>query len=401
VAFKNASQLPKVYYGLHMVAGLAQYPEIPGAPTILIEEPTLQNMDPTAQGKPVYVHHVDEVDLSKLENEIAGVWIRSFFNEADGAHWAEFTIQSDLGHEAISKGFVLSNSYIPKQQDGPGEYHGMRYNNAITAGEYEHLALTPRPRYQESIILTPEEFKAYNAKKLNERMALKNSKGVSTMAFTLFGKKKIENTADLEGAVVELPKSKKQVELSKLVNDADEKEVKEAKNEYAADLSHKVKLHDGKMCNVGELLEMHKTNSEAMEALKKENEEMKAKMPKEEGKEEGTEEHNSEDPAEDKEIAGKAKEIEDHEKAEMAEKEKKMNALSDLEKLYLAKGLEVPAKLQAAKKNSIEHFNALKNAQAEADKLEAEKIKNAQSKDKDGGEIKTTSDRAAEGKAKY
>lgn len=397
MAIKNAKQLPRVYFGLHMVAGLAEYPEMAGAPRILIEEQTLQNMDPTAQGKPVYVHHVDSVDLSKLENEIAGVWVRSFFNEADGAHWAEFTVQSDEGHAAISKGFVLSNSYLPKKEEGPGEYHGMRYTNAITEGEYEHLALTPRPRYQESIVLTPEEFKAYNAKKLNERLALKNSKeGASTMALNLFGKKKIENAEEVMGMSVELPKSKKTVEILKLINEADDKAEKEAKNEYAADLSHKVKLHDGKMCNVGELLEMHKTNSEAMETMRKENEEMKAKMDPAEGAGAGEEKHDN-----DKDIAAKSKEVEDHEKAEKEAGEKKMNALAELEKTYLAKGLEVPTTLKANLKNSKEHFDTLKNAQAKAEAEAAEKLKNDSASQKDGGEILTTSDRAKIGADKY
>jgi hypothetical protein len=376
-----------------MVPGVAFYPEMEGKPLILIEEQTLQNMDPTAQGKPVYVHHVENVDLGNLEMEMAGVWIRSFFNEADGAHWAEFTVQSDEGHEAVRRGFSLSDSYIPRKQTGPGEYHGMAYKNAVIVGEYEHLALTPTPRYQESAqvgLLTPEEFKAYNEKKLQERAALKNSKGDGKMKFNWF--KSVKNEQDISPEdMVELPKSKKTVSVLKLVNEADDKAEKEAKNEYAADLSHKVKLHDGKMCNVGELLEAHKKLNEEHEALLKEHNEIKDKLPKEEGAEQ-----NEGGEGEDKDIIGKAKEIEEHEKAEIEAGEKKKNSLAELEKLYLAKGLEVPSTLLEQKKKGIEHFDALKNAQSIAIKKELEeaRLKNAKAAE----EIQTVEDRVALGR---
>lgn len=390
---KNAKQFPKILFGMHMSPGVAYYPEMEGKPLILIEEPALAEMDPTAQGKPVYVHHVDRVDLANLENEMAGVWVRSFFNEADGYHWAEFTVQSDAGHEAVKRGFVLSNSYIPLQEGGAGEYHGMGYKNSVIKGEYEHLALTPTPRYQESAqigLLTAEEFKAYNEKKLAERKALQNSKGATQM-FNLFKKAKLENSAELEGVIVELPKSKKQVELSKLLNDTDEKMEKEAKNEYAADLSHKVKLHDGKMCNVGELLEMHKKLNDEHEATKKELEELKSSMDPEATESTGKEN-------EDESMAAKAKEIEEHEKSEVEEGEKKMNALAELEKMYLDKGLEVPAELKAKLSNSKENYDKLKNAQGKAMAEAAKSLKNSS---KDVPEIQTTADRVAVGKAKY
>lgn len=376
----NANQLPKVYYGLHMVAGVAQYPEMQGAPTILIEEPALQNADRTAQGKPVYVHHVEQVDMANLELEMAGVWVRSFFNEADGAHWAEFTVQSDEGHAAIAKGYVLSNCYIPKTQTGPGEYHGLKYNNAVTVAEYEHLALTPTPRYQESIVLTPDAFKAYNEKKLSERLALKNSKGVAPMfEFIKIGKSKIENGIDAE-TFVNLPKSGKSVNVQKLLNEVDEKMEKEAKNEYAADLSHMVKMHDGKMCNVGELMDAHKKLNEEHQTLMKEHEEMKGKMPKEENGDEPMETLSDEEtPSDDKEMMGKAKEIEEHEKKEIEEGEKKKNALLALAKMYTDKGLEVPAKLQNQLGVVEDHFKKMQNAQgaAFADAAAKEKLKNA------------------------
>ena len=60
---KNAKQMPKRYYGLHMTEGVAEYPEhakegssIP--PRILILENTLKKMDSTFEGLPVFVLQV-------------------------------------------------------------------------------------------------------------------------------------------------------------------------------------------------------------------------------------------------------------------------------------------------------------------------------------------------------
>ena len=59
---------------------------------------------------------------------------------------------------------------------GSGVCHGVDYDNEVTDGEYEHLALVEDPRYEDSIILTPDEFKAYNLEKENELSMLTNSK---------------------------------------------------------------------------------------------------------------------------------------------------------------------------------------------------------------------------------
>ena len=93
-------------------------------------------------------------------------------------------------------------------------------------GEYDHLALVPDPRYAESVILTPEQFKQYNFDKETQLKKLSNSKsetGVIEGMFNFFKKTKIENS-DLESMSVKLPKSGREVELTKLINDMDQME---------------------------------------------------------------------------------------------------------------------------------------------------------------------------------
>lgn len=267
---KNALEEPKLFYALHMCAGVAEYPEMEGSPRILIEEETLRKMDPTAQGKPIYVHHVEKVDLANLQEEMAGVWVRSFFNEADGKHWAEIMVISDEGHQAVRNGWKVSNAYQPTSEGPGGMWHGVEYQAEIMDGEFTHLALTPTPRYQESVIFSPEEFKKYNERLTEQRLALQNSsiKGERKMKLNFFKREAVKNAEDLSGMEVTLPKSNKTISLERLVNEADDRITREEKGEEMANVMHKVKLHDGSMCNVGELIEKFKTSAEENSTLR-------------------------------------------------------------------------------------------------------------------------------------
>lgn len=275
---KNASQFPKRYYGLHMVEGCAEYKTQDSTPfKIFVGEDAIKNMDSTFEGKPVYVDHVDEVNVEDIE-QADGYVVKSFFNKTDGKHWAEFIVTTDKGHDAISNGWALSNAYEITQENMGGKWHGMDYDKEVLAGVYEHLAIVQDPRYKESIILTPEEFKAYNEKKEGELLKLSNSnkQGVISMGkFSFFKKQKVENSVDLESTIVVLPRTKREVELSVLINEADKEE--EVMNELEI---------DGEKVPMNELEEMYrnskkKKNEETEVVVKKENEDDKEEEKKE------------------------------------------------------------------------------------------------------------------------
>lgn len=343
----NAKTLPVVYYGLHMVEGVAEYREKAEPYRILILENALKEMDATFIGRPVYVEHVDEVKLDRLELEADGYVVESFFNKADGKHWAKFIVVSDRGHEAIRKGWRLSNAYTLRQTGAGGQWHGVDYLKEVTKGEYDHLAIVPDPRYDESIILTPDEFKEYNAKKEAELLKLANSndnKGDTIMFFT---KEKVKNSADLEKMSVELPKSKKTVELMKIINAADEMEMNSDKPVYANG-DHKIKINESEEMSVNELVEKYnsicsKKNEdddadEALEAEKKKNAEEEEKKKNEAAAEE-EKKKNEAKKAEDE----KAKNAKDAEKAaKTAEFEALKNAreAAELDKLKNSATLE-------------------------------------------------------------
>lgn len=267
----NARQLPSIYYGLHMVEGVAEYRDEGKDPyRIYVGEETIKNMDATFAGRPVYVRHVDGVDLENLQTEADGYVIESFFNKLDGKHWAKFIVVSDKGREAVKKGWRLSNAYIPKSFTAGGECHGVPYAKEVTMAEYEHLAIVPNPRYEESIILTPEEYKKYNSEKELELSRVSNAKKENESMLNFFKKTKVENGGDLENTVVTLPKTKKEMTISALVNEMDDHykkdEGKDPKAPAMANGEHMVKVNDEDM-SVNDLVAKHVEMKEAHNKL--------------------------------------------------------------------------------------------------------------------------------------
>ena len=326
-------------------------------------------MDPTFSGKPIFVDHVDEVEpkLDRLKNEADGWVIKSFFNAADGKHWCEFIVTSERGLKAVERGMWLSNAYVAKKKGAGGLWNGVPYVAEITEAEYEHLAIVNNPRYEESVILTPEEFKRYNEEKLTELKKFTNSKG-ENMKFQIFKKSKVENAIDPELTVV-LPKSGKEKSIGQIINEADDMEQNKAA--CMANLEDKVKMYDGSMCNVGELLERHKALNSELEEMKKKKEDSieheEEVAPKETPVEVEGDMHNDE--SDDRDAKKKALELAEHEDKELEE---------------------------AKKQNELEEKKALAKAKAEA-------LRNAplRFENEEPVRIELTSDKVQRGKARY
>jgi chemotaxis protein histidine kinase CheA len=332
----------KVYYGLHFCPGVAEYAEPDKDPyRIFINEDTIRKMNPTFAGRPIYVEHVDEVpeDLDEIRNEADGWVMESFYNPADGKTWAKFIVVTKRAERAIKNGYKLSNAYIPKNFGAAGLWNGVNYAKEVTDGEFEHMGIVKKPRYAESQILTPEEFKRYNEEREIELIRIANSEDQSketpSMKLNFFKRTKVENSADFEGVIVTLPKSGKEVSVTQLVTDADAATAEAGKP------------------RVANAMDMFGEGEAAMSVgdLAKKVAELEAKIaalsaPVANEDEEGEAMENEEDEAGREEEIAEKKKNEDAEKAAKAAEEKKKNSA------------DAAAKAKAKKEN----FEALKNA---------------------------------------
>lgn len=329
-----------------MSEGVAEYRKKGVAPLrILILENALKKMDPSFEGCPVFVHHNPDFDYENVESEADGYVVESFFNQLDGKHWSKFIVISDEGFDAVKRKWKLSNAYSGTSFSNGGQWHGVDYSKEITQGRYEHLALVPNPRYEESMILTPEEFKEYNAGKEAELLRLANSKdsieeqGDNSM----FWKKGKADNID-ETMMVTLPKSKKDKSLVQIINDMDAYEMAQLGPQMANN-DHHVMVGDKQM-RVGDLLDCYNASQAEMAEMKK--------------LKDGVEN----DDSEDKKKKEAAEKLENSKKAEETlrlENEKKAEDAKAAETLRLEnEKKELEAK--KAKEGDKEHFDKLMNA---------------------------------------
>lgn len=288
---KKISSQPERFYALHMAEGLAEYKDDKGPYKILLKRDVLNKMDPTFTGCPVYVGHEDDVDLKNLDmSELDGMVVRSFYNQADGNHWAEFMAFTDAAKEAIrQKKWKVSNCYNSTNAGG-GKWQGSEYRHEIRQGKYDHLAIVPNPRYTQSMVLTPDEFKAYNAEKNAELTKIANSDDSQERGNTvktilnIFKREKVQNAdINFDELEVTLPKSGKTVALTKIVNDADEKIQNAGKPCYSND-DDIVKMDNEEMS----VAELKKAYNE-MKKEKEENDEGDEKELSDEKKKKGDE----------------------------------------------------------------------------------------------------------------
>lgn len=320
---KTANSKGQIFYGLHFYPGVAEYSEPDKNYRIYLNEKTLRKMNPTFAGRPVYVDHVDDVspDVDVVKAEADGWVVESFFNEADGKTWAKFIVVTDRALKAIQQGYKLSNAYICTGFGPGGLWNGVTYEKEVLGAEYEHLAIVKNPRYEESLIYTPEQFKQYCEEQRMELKRLANSKETSEMKLSFFKKQKVENSVDYQDLVVILPKTGVEKTVVQLVNEADEAHA----NKGYANEDDLVKLGNEE-CTVKELVEKYNQMSAEKENAQE------PEMENEEDDELENEDEELENVEDDEEAKKKALELAMHEEEEILEK-KKENKKKNFNKL--------------------------------------------------------------------
>ena len=317
--FQNAKEEPKVFYCKHIAPGVCAYAD----ETILIGEEALKEMDKTFAGKPIYVNH-QKVDLEKIQQEADGYVAESFYLPEDGCHWAKMIIVSDKGHEAIRKGWKVSNAYVPDEFGIGGEWHNIPYNREVMKAHYTHLALVDNPRYEEAEVMTPEDFKMYKEQKREQLKSLENAKTKGegkTMKWKLFKRTEVTNSDDLSNTMVELSNGTA-ISIGEMVNsvEKDIQEKKEAKNKCNDLLEEAVKVN-GEEMKVKDLIKEYESKCNKCnedEEDKEEDEENKSKKASKKNAEEGKDEEEKKDSEE--------------EEKDKEEKESKKNEGEDIDK---------------------------------------------------------------------
>lgn len=253
------SQHAKIFYARHMQPGTARYED----ETILVDTNALKSMLKSGVGKPVYINH-QPVDLANMKNDAAGYVTDAFYNELDGWGWFKILAIDDECHNAIRKGWSVSNAYRPTQWGAGGTKNNVPYDREVLNGDFTHLAIVPDPRYEDATIMSPEEFISYQESNKRKLAELQNSKPSSEkgtpIMFKLFKNKQEEVTSvDLE-TLVQLEDGK-QVSVGEMVNamkknaeDDEEDKKKKKEEEDKENALNSIVEVDGKKMPVRDLI---------------------------------------------------------------------------------------------------------------------------------------------------
>lgn len=289
------------YFAKHFQAGTCKYED----KVVFVDNPTIKQAMSSFDGKPVYIDH-QEVDESNLKEQADGAVVKCFYNEVDGWYWLEFIALTEELEEKIKNGWSVSNAYSVLKKGEGGTWHNNQYDFEILELEFNHLAVVENPRYEQSCIMTPEDYKKYNENeklKLNElqnSIIKKQNKNGGKGMFKLFSTKK--ETLNIDDNVAIQLENGKDVSLSDMVkfwNEAEEEKKKEEEkkneSEYPKD-DDVVKIGDNEV-SIKELKENYKKmmrkNEMTEEEKKKEEENNKKKNEAEEEKKKEEENKNS------------------------------------------------------------------------------------------------------------
>lgn len=272
---KNSiSQYPKVFFARHIGEGVVSYKNTDGGEDIFfIGNDTLKKMNASFTGKPVYIQH-QEVPLSQMKERAVGYVVESFYLPEDGKQWLKMLITDDEAFEAIQNGWKVSNAYNVKDLGAGGVWHNIPYKREILDGEYEHLALVADPRYEEAVIMTPEDFKSYkeakkkeldamsldNSKKAVIKKSVENNKERKTM-FQFFTKKKVENMdgVALQDVEVQLENGSS-MKIGDIVKSVEENLKKQATE---TPIEEKKVMVNGKEVTISALIKMYNEQEKA------------------------------------------------------------------------------------------------------------------------------------------
>jgi hypothetical protein len=206
----------------------------------LLTKETMDRLAPKLKGKPIVIQHdgnYPNVPLCDIHGYVSNVT----YNDNDGQYYAEFTVHTEEGKKAVKELKYGSCGYSAKFNDKGGNYHNICYNNEIVDGDFYHLALTDKPRYEKAKILNNSKenyMTAPDEKNLIEQ--------VKELLLNSLPPKKVEakdeyvvKTGDKEYSVSEIKKLLNSMEKSKEDEELSKKKLENAKELYNSATANK------------------------------------------------------------------------------------------------------------------------------------------------------------------
>lgn len=150
----NNSKNVNEYRAQFLQYGLASYEDCDEG-VALLEKEVIDKMLPSFIGKPVVIDHVDAQPEEIFNSGLAvGRVTDASWNPETGWYECTFTAESQEAKNLIKNGYSVSCAFNVKSVKEGGEWHAIKFQEAITDGSFTHLALVANPRYEDSKIFT-------------------------------------------------------------------------------------------------------------------------------------------------------------------------------------------------------------------------------------------------------
>lgn len=204
---RNDKTWPKDYECTFLEPGVASYEDV-GQGVAFLSKETIDNMLPSFIGKPMVLtpsrsHKDMRPESIGNDKAVVGLVTQAWWNAADGKYHAKFILTNDTAKEIAEQGYGVSCSFKVLNTGKGGTWHAVPYDEEITAGEFEHLALVSSPRYEDMRVLVNSKAGVREAK-MNSNIKASvvidrfrtESKGLVFRASVYYGDRFVDQTGD-------------------------------------------------------------------------------------------------------------------------------------------------------------------------------------------------------------